>query len=126
MLHLLGFEVGFCPHAECAWSLAHFVGNELAGLNSIGASVTAAQYAKNVIKLREIIDRLYNNSQQIPMIVAPGAFFDEKWYGKFLRKTGRGVVDVLTHHIYNMGAGLAPILTTILVMHFIYKSYYEY
>ena len=57
------------------------------------------------------------------MIVAPSAFFDEKWYGEFLRKTGPGVVDVLTHHIYNMGAGLAAILTTILVMHFMYKSY---
>ncbi|KAG6595582.1 Heparanase-like protein 1, partial [Cucurbita argyrosperma subsp. sororia] len=84
-------------------------GNELAGVNSIGASVTAAQYADDLIKLREIIDRLYDNSQQNqPLIVAPGAFFDEKWYDEFVRRTGPEVVNVLTHHIYNMGAGDDP------------------
>ncbi|XP_022971597.1 heparanase-like protein 1 [Cucurbita maxima] len=83
-------------------------GNELAGRLSIGASITAAQYAEDLLKLREIIDRLYNNSQQKPLIVAPGAFFDEAWYDEFVRKTGPKVVDVLTHHIYNMGAGNDP------------------
>ena len=48
------------------------------------------------------------------MIVAPGAFFDEKLYEEFLRKTGPGGVNVLTHHIYNMGAGLAANLLQVL------------
>ena len=86
------------------------------GRISIGASITAAQYAEDLLKLREIIDRLYNNSQQKPLIVAPGAFFDEAWYDEFVRKTGPKVVDVLTHHIYNMGAGLTNVLTTILII----------
>ncbi|KAG6582186.1 Heparanase-like protein 1, partial [Cucurbita argyrosperma subsp. sororia] len=57
-------------------------GNELGGYNSIGASITAAQYAK-----------------------APGAFFDASWYEDFVNETGPNVIDVLTHHVYNMGAG---------------------
>ncbi|KAA0044757.1 heparanase-like protein 1 [Cucumis melo var. makuwa] len=71
--------------------------------NSIGASVSAAQYAKDLLKLREMVDRLYENSQQKPMIVAPGAFFDDKWYHELVTKTGPNVVTALTHHIYNMG-----------------------
>ncbi|KAE8648411.1 heparanase-like protein 1 [Cucumis sativus] len=83
-------------------------GNELAGPNSIGASVSASQYAKDLLKLRQIIDRLYKNSQQKPLIVAPGAFFDDKWYDELVTKTGSNVVSALTHHIYNMGAGDDP------------------
>lgn len=75
------------------------------GSNSIGASITATQYAKDLIKLREIVDRLYNNSRQKPLIVAPGAFFDGSWYNDLVNETGSSVVDILTHHIYNMGAG---------------------
>uniref|UniRef100_A0A9I9CBY9 Uncharacterized protein n=1 Tax=Cucumis melo TaxID=3656 RepID=A0A9I9CBY9_CUCME len=85
-----------------------YIGNELGGANSIGASVSAAQYAKDLLKLREMVDRLYENSQQKPMIVAPGAFFDDKWYHELVTKTGPNVVTALTHHIYNMGAGDDP------------------
>ena len=59
---------------------------------------------------------MYNNSQQKPLIVAPGAFFDEAWYDEFVRKTGPKVVHVLTHHIYNMGASLTTVLATILII----------
>lgn len=84
----------------------------MVGHNSIGANITAAQYAKDLIKLREIIDRLYNKSQQKPLIVAPSAFFDVPWFEDFVNKTGPGVVDVFTHHIYNMGAGSSTIFHT--------------
>lgn len=77
----------------------------MAGPNSIGASINASQYAKDLMKLREIVDRLYNNSKQKPLIVAPGAFFNDKWYDELVTKTGSNVVNALTHHIYNMGAG---------------------
>lgn len=84
----------------------------MGGYNSIGASITAARYAKGSIKLREIIDRLYKNSRQKPSIVAPGAFFDASWYEDFVNETGPNVVDVLTHHVYNMGAGSSTVLLT--------------
>lgn len=77
----------------------------MVGHNSIGANVTSAQYEKDLIKLREIIDRLYNNSQQKASIAAPSAFFYAPWYKDFVNGTGPGIVDILTHHIYNMGAG---------------------
>lgn len=82
----------------------------MVGHNSIGVNITSAQYAKDLIKLREIIDRLYNNSQQKPLIAAPSAFFDASWYKDFVYGTGPGIVDILTHHIYNMGAGSSTTL----------------
>ncbi|XP_038877281.1 LOW QUALITY PROTEIN: heparanase-like protein 1 [Benincasa hispida] len=83
-------------------------GKLMGGRNSIGASVSASQYAKDLMKLREIIDRLYNNSQQKPLMVAPGAFFDDKWYHELVKKNDSNIVNALTHHIYNMGTGDDP------------------
>ena len=98
------------------WFL-EYVGNELAGPNSIGASVSASQYAKDLLKLRQIIDRLYKNSQQKPLIVAPGAFFDDKWYDELVTKTGSNVVSALTHHIYNMGAGKLAYIYSLIILY---------
>ncbi|CAN1839778.1 Heparanase-like protein 1 [Linum perenne] len=82
-------------------------GNELSG-TGIGANVHVDTYAKDVIKLKEIIDELYKNSKKKPSIIAPGGFFEKDWYAKLLKITGPGTINVVTHHIYNLGAGVDP------------------
>ncbi|KAF5202428.1 Heparanase-like protein [Thalictrum thalictroides] len=82
-----------------SWEL----GNELCG-----SMVTAKQYAKDVTALRKILDKLYNKSTVQPKILAPGCIYDEDWYHTFLQSSGPNVVDVATHHIYNLGPGDDP------------------
>lgn len=79
-------------------------GNELSG-NGVGAKVGAEQYGKDLINLRRIINELYEKSDIKPALVAPGGFYDQKWFTKLLQVTGSGVVNIVTHHIYNLGAG---------------------
>ncbi|KAG5039426.1 hypothetical protein JHK85_011902 [Glycine max] len=79
-------------------------GNELSG-KGIGARVGAAQYGKDLIKLKEILRTLYKNSTFKPSLVAPGGFYNKEWFDKLLQVTGPGIVNVLTHHVYNLGPG---------------------
>ncbi|GMP33367.1 hypothetical protein CsSME_00006718 [Camellia sinensis var. sinensis] len=79
-------------------------GNELSG-KGIGASVDAAQYAADLIKLKTIINKLYKNFRPKPLLVAPGGFYDKEWYNKLLQDSGSLVINAMTHHIYNLGAG---------------------
>ncbi|KAL9227344.1 hypothetical protein vseg_003041 [Gypsophila vaccaria] len=82
-------------------------GNELSG-SGVGARVDATEYGKDLIKLNEIINELYQQSHSKPSLLAPGGFFDEDWFAKLLEVTGSGVVNSVTHHIYNLGAGNDP------------------
>lgn len=84
-------------------SCAYVLGNELSG-SGIGASVGAEQYGKDIIELKNIISQLYGNSRK-PLVVAPGGFYDQKWYAQLLDISGPNVLDAMTHHIYNLGAG---------------------
>ncbi|XP_014507098.1 heparanase-like protein 1 isoform X1 [Vigna radiata var. radiata] len=79
-------------------------GNELSG-KGIAASVSAVQYGKDLIKLKEVLNSLYNNSNFKPLLVAPGGFYSKDWYDKLLQVTGPGIVNVLSHHLYNLGPG---------------------
>ncbi|KAE9608399.1 putative glycosidase [Lupinus albus] len=83
-----------------SWEL----GNELSG-KGIGASVGVSQYGKDLIKLKQILDTLYENSNFKPSLVAPGGFYEKEWYDKLLQVSGSGIIDVLTHHLYNLGPG---------------------
>ncbi|KAF2311224.1 hypothetical protein P3X46_031159 [Hevea brasiliensis] len=96
-------------------------GNELSG-SGVGASVSAELYGKDVINLKDIIKDLYKNSDFKPSLVAPGGFYNQQWYAKFLQVSGSGIVNILTHHIYNLGAGVDPNLTNkILDPHYLSK-----
>ncbi|GMH31566.1 hypothetical protein Nepgr_033410 [Nepenthes gracilis] len=86
-------------------------GNELSG-SGVGASVDVVQYGKDLIKLKGIINQLYQKSHSKVSILAPGGFYDQNWYTKLLQVTGSGVVNALTHHIYNLGAGNDPNLVS--------------
>lgn len=83
----------------------YIIGNELSG-SGIGASVAAEQYGKDVTVLRDLVDELYKKSRSKPLVLAPGGFFDQEWYTKLLQVSGPGVIDAMTHHIYNLGAGI--------------------
>ncbi|ESQ31810.1 hypothetical protein EUTSA_v10003960mg [Eutrema salsugineum] len=82
-------------------------GNELSG-SGIDASVSVELYGKDLIVLKDVIKNVYKNSQTKPLLLAPGGFYDEKWYSELLRLSGPGVLDVMTHHIYNLGPGNDP------------------
>lgn len=78
------------------------LGNELSG-NGVGTRVAADQYASDTISLNNIVQDIYKGFKSKPLVIAPGGFFDAKWFKEFLVKT---IVDVATHHIYNLGPGV--------------------
>ncbi|CAL0330605.1 unnamed protein product [Lupinus luteus] len=79
-------------------------GNELSG-KGIGASVGAAQYGKDLKKLKQILHTLYQNKKFKPSLIAPGGFYQKKWFDKLLQVSGSGTIDVLSHHLYSLGPG---------------------
>ena len=81
-------------------------GNELSG-NGVGTRVAANQYASDTISLRNLVQDIYSGVEPKPQIIAPGGFFDPNWFKEFLDKTTKSL-DVMTHHIYNLGPGTVP------------------
>ncbi|KAE9601771.1 putative glycosidase [Lupinus albus] len=85
------------------------LGNELCG-NGIGTSVSANQYVSDVASLRFIIQNAYRGIEPKPLLISPGGFFDATWFKEFVTKAGKSV-DVVTHHIYNLGPGVDEHIT---------------
>ncbi|GMI94445.1 glucuronidase 1 [Hibiscus trionum] len=82
-------------------------GNQLSG-SGMGAKVDAKQYGKDVIVLKNLVKELYAHPETQPKVLGPGGFYEEKWFNTFLEVSGQGIVDGLTHHIYNLGPGDDP------------------
>lgn len=83
-----------------AWEL----GNELSG-SGIGTRVAASQYAFDTRTLANIVQEIYEGIEVKPRIIAPGGFFDANWFKEFVDRTPE-ILDVITHHIYNLGPGV--------------------
>ncbi|KAD2394288.1 hypothetical protein E3N88_41265 [Mikania micrantha] len=83
-----------------AWEL----GNELSG-SGVGTRVAASQYAFDTMTLKNIVEEIYSGIEPKPRIIAPGGFFDANWFKEFIAKTPE-TVDIITHHIYNLGPGV--------------------
>ncbi|XP_038678937.1 heparanase-like protein 2 [Tripterygium wilfordii] len=81
------------------------LGNELCG-NGVSARLTPEQYGRDMIKLKKLVQELYPDPSTQPKVLGPAGFFDEKWFKTFLQITGPNVVDAVTQHIYNLGAGV--------------------
>ncbi|KAK1392719.1 heparanase-like protein 3 [Heracleum sosnowskyi] len=77
------------------------LGNELCG-SGVGTRVAASQYSNDTTALQQIVQDIYQG--QNPKIISPGGFFDEEWFKQFLDQTPK--IDAVTHHIYNLGAGV--------------------
>ncbi|TKY45492.1 Heparanase protein 1 [Spatholobus suberectus] len=80
-------------------------GNELCA-EGVSARVDSVQYAKDITRLRHIVNLLYPNASPRPKVLGPAGFYDKEWFDSFLQNVGPGVVDGVTHHIYNLGAGV--------------------
>ncbi|KAI3803050.1 hypothetical protein L1987_31198 [Smallanthus sonchifolius] len=83
-----------------AWEL----GNELSG-SGVGTRVTASQYAFDTMNLKNIVQEIYKGIEPKPRIIAPGGFFDANWFKEFIDRTPK-TLDIITHHIYNLGPGV--------------------
>ncbi|CAN0896468.1 Heparanase-like protein 1 [Linum grandiflorum] len=80
-------------------------GNELSG-SGVSARVEPEQYAKDTIRVRKAVNELYPDPNSRPLVLGPAGFFDMEWFKKYLQAVGPNVVDGVTHHIYNLGAGV--------------------
>ncbi|KAL7159031.1 hypothetical protein ABFS83_01G001900 [Erythranthe nasuta] len=80
------------------------LGNELSG-RGIGASVAAEQYASDIITLQKTVQDIYKGFETKPLVLGPGGFFDANWFTKFVKGAANSL-QVVTHHIYNLGPGV--------------------
>ncbi|XP_038971911.1 heparanase-like protein 3 isoform X4 [Phoenix dactylifera] len=116
-VHLPGGSLGGPWNSTNAASFIHYtvnkgytihgweLGNELSG-SGVGARIGADQYAADVISLKKIIDDIYQGFPHKPLVLAPGGFFDASWFNELIKKTKPHSLDAITHHIYNLGAGV--------------------
>ncbi|KAK3043769.1 hypothetical protein RJ639_001965 [Escallonia herrerae] len=88
---------GYAIHG---WEL----GNELSG-NGVGARVAADQYVSDLISLQNTVQNICSGFEVKPLVLGPGGFFDANWFTQLVDKTPNSL-QVVTHHIYNLGPGV--------------------
>lgn len=81
------------------------LGNELCA-NGVAARLDSVEYAKDITRLRKLVNHMYPNVTTRPKVLGPGGFYGKEWFDTFLQNTARGVVDGVTHHMYSLGAGV--------------------
>ncbi|XP_051144520.1 heparanase-like protein 2 isoform X2 [Andrographis paniculata] len=85
------------------------LGNELCG-SGVAARIGPEQYGRDIVVLKRIVQELYPDPFTRPKVLGPGGFYDKQWFETFLKTSGPNVVNGVTHHIYNLGAGVDPTL----------------
>ncbi|KHN02019.1 Heparanase-like protein 2 [Glycine soja] len=80
------------------------LGNELCA-DGVSARIDSVQYAKDITQLRKTVNLLYQDANTRPKVLGPAGFYGKEWFDSFLQNVGHGVVDGVTHHIYNLGSG---------------------
>lgn len=58
-----------------------------------------------MITLQKIVQDVYSGFETKPLVLGPGGFFDANWFTVFIKGASNSL-QVVTHHIYNLGPGI--------------------
>ena len=87
-----------------AWEL----GNELAGEKGIDAHISVKDYSVDWMTFIALLDKVYGDNNR-PKVVVPDTTWMNDWFGSFLSLLDPSLKpDIVTHHLYSLGAGSDP------------------
>ena len=70
----------------------------------IGAHLDPVTYGEGFGRLASIVEDVWGDQEDRPLLIAPDSAFDGPWLADFLRR--RPGPDVVTTHAYTLGAGV--------------------
>ena len=92
---------------------AYEFGNELAGSKGIEAQITPQQYALDFMVFVDLVRQYFGSGPDAPRLVTPDGTFDPAFLSSFLSLlTDEYKPDIVTHHLYSLGAGNTPACAT--------------